>query len=242
MVRLGPHDAAACAVIAILYGAMGWTGPAAAQLAASLSATSDFRLRGISLNGGGAAVTASLAYDHASGLFGGVAATAGDTRRFGVQLLSRTAYIGYAGRLTRTLSGEFGIVDTNASSNVFRRFSGHYTEVYAGLGTERINTRIFYTPNFFAAGLHAAYLDVNATTRVRPRLRLFGHGGLLVPLGGPGQNILPRPRYDLRLGAAAERGRAEVQLAWVRSGAGRDYLGPRRQTANALIAGATWSF
>ena len=235
-------DAAPRAAAALLYALASWSCPAAAQPAASVSATSDVRLRGLSLNGGGAALTASLAYDHPSGLYGGVTATGGDTRRFGLQFLSRSVYAGYAGRLTRSLAGEAGIIDTFANSNVFRRFSGHYTEIYAGLGTERINARVFYAPSFFASGLHAAYLDVNGAIRVFPRLRIFGHGGVLVPLGGPGGAILPRARSDLRIGAAAQRGRAEFQLAWVHSGAGGDYLGPRRQAADALIGGASWSF
>ncbi len=228
------------AAAALLCAAL--PGPAAAQVAASLSIASDVRLRGFSLNGGGAALTASLAYDDASGLYAGATATAGDTRRFGLQFLSRTANFGYARRLTRTLSSDVGIVDTYSNSNVYQRFSGHYTEVYAGLATEHVIARVFYTPSFFKRGLQAVYFDLNATVRASPHLRFFGHGGLLIPLVDRGDAVLPRARYDLRFGGAREIGRAEFQIAWVHSGADEYFLRQRQQTADALVAGATWAF
>lgn len=215
---------------------------ARAQLAASIAATTDVRLRGLSLNGGRPALTASATYDHPSGVYGGAAVTAGDTRQFGLQLLNYTANLGYAQRLSSRLAWEVGVVDTRVDSNVYQRFSGGYTEAYVGLSSEQASVRMFYTPNFFVRGLNTAYFDLNGSLRPHPRLRLFGHAGLLVPLGSPRAAILPRARYDLRLGMAVERGRGEVQLAWVRSGAGSAFLAPRKQSGDALVAGATWYF
>ena len=232
--------AAGIGAAAVLLSAT--AGPAHGQLAASLSATSDVRIRGLSLNGGRPALTASLAYDHPSGIYAGAAITAGDTRRFGTRLLGTTASLGYARRLSPGLSWEAGIVDTRVRSNVYQRFSGGYTEAYVGLNAERASVRVFYTPSFFVRGLDTVYVDVNGSLRPLPRLRLFGHAGLLVPLSGPGEAIVPRARYDVRAGVAIERGRGEVQLAWVRSGAGNAYLTPRRQAADALVAAASWSF
>lgn len=216
--------------------------PAAAQLAGSVSAATDLRIRGISVNGGRPALTLGLAYDHPSGVYLGAAATAGDTRRFGVQFLSRSVNLGYAARLSPRLAWEAGVLDTRVESNVFQRFKGGYTEAYVGLSSERLSARLFYTPRFFQRDVDAAYLDLNGNVVLSRRLRAFGHFGLLVPLGGRSGTVLPRARHDLRLGAAIAEGRAELQLAWVRSGAGTAYLGPRRQDPDALVLSATRHF
>jgi uncharacterized protein (TIGR02001 family) len=216
--------------------------PVSAQLAGSLAVASDVRLRGISLNGGRPALTASLAYDHLSGFYFGAAATAGDTRRFGTQFLNGIVNLGYAGRLSPGVAWEAGLVDTRVRSNVYQPFAGGYTEVYLGISSERLSARLFYTPGFFQRGLDAAYFDFNGSFRPLPRVRAFGHFGVLVPLADGSDVVLPRARYDMRLGAAAMVGRGEVQLAWVRSGAGAAFLEPRRQTADALVVGASWSF
>jgi uncharacterized protein (TIGR02001 family) len=216
--------------------------PAGAQVALGVAATTDVRLRGLSLNGGRPALTASLAYDHPSGLYAGAAATAGDTRRSGVRLLNYIANLGYARRLDAGLAADVGAIHTQVYSNVDRRFSGSYTEVYAGLSSELFSARLFYAPSFFVRGFDAIYVDVNANLRPAARLRLFGHGGLLVPLGAGGAGIVPRTRYDTRFGIAAERGRGELQLAWVRSGAGPAFLAPRGQSPDAIIVGASLFF
>lgn len=225
----------------VIIGTVPWT-PTAAQLAGSLALTSDVRLRGVSLNGGQPALTANLAYDHPSGVYLNAGLTGGDTRRFGVRFLNSTLNLGYAARLSTRSFWEVGAIDTRVSSNVLQRFSGNYTEVYAGIGSEQFSARLFYSPSFFRRDLQAAYLDLNGNLRLLPRVRGFGHFGLLIPLAGNGTGVLPRLRDDTRLGAAVELGRAEVQLTWVRSGAGAAFLEPRQQAANAVIVGASWFF
>lgn len=216
--------------------------PAAAQLSASVSATSDFRLRGISVNGGGLALSGSVGWDHPSGVFAGAALTGGDTRRFGRQLLGHAAVLGYAGRLRPGLAWEAGVSNTHVFSNVYSRFSGNYVEAFAGISSDTLSARVWFSPDFIRPNLVTAYLDLNAAFRPVERLRLFGHGGLLVPLAGATPAVLPRGRYDLRLGGAAEFDRFEIQVAWVRSGAGEAFLTPRRQSADALQVGASWFF
>lgn len=216
--------------------------PAMAQLAGSLAATSDVRLRGLSLNGGRPALTASLSYDHPSGIYLGATLTGGDTRLFGYNYLNSTLNLGFAAPLSSKWFLDAGIIDTRVNSNVFQRFSGNYTEAYFGIGSEHVNVRLFYAPDFFQRDLQSVYLDLNGNVRLMPRVRAFGHFGLLVPLAGNGETVLPRARHDTRVGAAVELGRAELQLAWVRSGAGDAYLAPRRQAADSVILGATWFF
>lgn len=216
--------------------------PAVAQVAGSVSIATDVRLRGISLNGGRPALSLGLAYDHPSGVYVGAAATAGDTRRFGAQFLNRTVNLGYAARLSSRLAWETGVIDTRVESNVFQRFNGGYTEAYVGLNSERFSGRVFYTPRFIRHGTAAAYIDLNGNVRLSPRVRVYGHFGLLVPLGERNDAVLPRARHDLRLGTAIALGRTEVQLAWVRSGAGAAFLAPRRQDPDALILTATRHF
>lgn len=216
--------------------------PALAQASASVSATSEFRLRGISVNGGGLALSGSIAWDHPSGIFAGASVTGGDTRRFGRQLLGHAEVIGYAGRLRPGLAFEAGVSNTHVFSNVYSRFSGNYVEAFAGVSSDTLSARVWFSPAFIRPDLVTAYIDLNAVFRPAERLRVFGHGGLLVPLSGAGPAVLPRARYDLRLGAAAEFDRFEVQLAWVRSGAGEAFLASRRQSADVLQLGASWFF
>lgn len=228
--------------LATLFAILALPGHGHAQVAGSVALVSDVRLRGLSLNGGGAALRAGVAYDDPSGVYLGAGVTAGDTRSLGFRFLNSTVNLGYAARLSSRAAWEVGVIDTRVNSSVSQRFSAGYTEVYAGLNTEHFGARIFYSPDFLTAGLNAAYLDLNGNIRPLPRLRIFGHFGLLLPLGGPGETVLPRARNDLRLGTAVELGRGELQLAWVRSGAGAAFLEPRRQAADSLIVEASWFF
>lgn len=225
----------------MLWCLLGLPDAAAAQLAASLSATSDYRLRGLSLNGGRPALTAAVAYDHASGVYAGASVTGGDTRSFGAQLLSHAEFLGYAARFETGTAWDVGVSNTQVFSNVYRRFSGNYVEFYGGLSSERFSARVYFSPAYFNARQQTVYVDLNATMRAARRLRVFGHGGVLVPVAGAGAAV-PRARYDLRFGGVAEFGRGEVQLAWIRSGADADYLSERRQARDALVIGASWFF
>lgn len=216
--------------------------PAYAQAAASISAVSDFRLRGLSLNAGRAAVSTTVTYDDDSGVYMGGSFTTGDTRRFGLRFLGHSEFIGYARRFGPSVSAEIGVSNTQSNSYVLSRFSGSYTEAYVGLSTERLSARVSYTPSFFRAGTGALYLDMNGNYRLRDNARVFGHLGILAPVGRGNPNILPRSRYDVRVGGALELGRGELQLAWVRSGADRGYLAERQQARDALVIGASWFF
>jgi uncharacterized protein (TIGR02001 family) len=216
--------------------------PGRAQLAGSLAVATDYRLRGLSLNGGGLAVTASLFHDRRDGIYAGASATVGDTRRFGPQFLSHVVNVGYAARIDERISWEAGFSRTQVHSNVFTRVSGNYAEFYGGLSTESASARLFVSRDFLASGLHTLYLDLNGTLSPAERLRLSGHFGLLVPLGAANAGVLPRARYDLRLAAAADLGRHDISVAFVRSGAGREFLAQRLQVRDAIVVGASWNF
>lgn len=217
--------------------------PAAhAQLGASVTASTDYRLRGLSLNGGRPALTGAVAWDHPSGLYAGVAATGGATRRFGAQFLSHAEYVGYAARLRSGLSWEVGLANTQVESNVFRRFSGHYTEAYAGLSKGGLSARVFFSPDYFAPDLSTLYLDLNAVWRPAAGWRASAHAGALMRVAGRAPGVLPQGRSDLRLGVVREIGRMELQAAWSRSGAGDSYLDPRRQSRHAVVGTLTRFF
>ena len=216
--------------------------PASAQVSGSIAATSDVRLRGLSLNGGGAALTAALTYDDASGGYAGASATVGDTRRFGTALLHHNVYLGYSARLGSRWSWDAGVSHTQVFSKVFKPFSGDYTEIHAALSTERSSLRLWYSPGFIAPGLQTLYLDANHALLATERLRITAHAGYLVPVGGNGGGLLPKARFDWRLGAALVLRRAELQIAWTRSGADADFLRERRQSRDALIIGGSLFF
>ena len=225
-----------------LLAALGVGHPASAQLSASLAAVSDYRIRGLSLNGGGIALTASAGYDHPSGIYAGAAVTAGDTRRYGRQYLGHVEYLGYSARFGRGLAWEAGVSNTHLDSNVFRRFSGHYPEVYAGISAEKLGVRVAYSPAYVLGNLDTLYCEVNGALRPVDRLRVFAHAGVFVPLSDVAPQVLPRARIDTRLGVAATIPRGELRLTWVHSGAGEAYLAPRHQSADALTVGATAFF
>jgi hypothetical protein len=216
--------------------------PAAAQLTAALSAASDVRWRGLSLNGGGLALSGEIAVDHGSGLFAGASVTGGDTRRFGAQFLAASAQLGAVKRISNGLAVEAGAAATVINSNVFLPFSGHSIEAFAGISGKHLSARLFLSPAYIVENLATAYLDVNGSLRATPQLRLVGHLGLFVPLSQRGAAPLPEARYDLLIGAARAIGPAELRLSWVRTGASAAYLEARRQARDALVVGAGVAF
>lgn len=215
---------------------------ATAQVAGSVTVASDYRLRGLSLNGGGLVVTGGIAYDDESGVYLGGSVTGGQTDRFGPQILSHIEYVGYARRFESDVTLDVGLSNTQVFSNVLRRFSGSYTEVYAGVSSDAVSAHIYLSPSFIAPGLRTAYVDLNATLRPARRVRVLGHIGVLIPLAGNGATVAPQSRDDLRFGVVLELARSEIQLAWTRSGAADRFLADRRQPRNAIVVGASWFF
>lgn len=229
-------------VIFGLLWAVSAASPVLAQVSGSVTLVSDFRLRGLSLNDGNIAVAAEVAVDHPTGIYAGASVVAGDTSRFGKEVLNHTAYLGYVTAVDDQTTVDFGLSHTQVYSNVAVPFSGSYTEIYAGVSLRRTSVRVSVTPSFIEPGLRAAYIDVNRTIPVTQRLRLLAHVGLLIPLGGTDAPILPTSRFDTRVGVARQFTRGEVQLHWSHTSADAQFLSERLQQRDAIVASASWFF
>ncbi|MBW8815484.1 MAG: hypothetical protein JF588_18845 [Caulobacterales bacterium] len=199
--------AAACALAAPTL--------ARAQVGATVTAASDFRLRGVSLSDRRAALSFSLASDQANGLYFGGTATLTDTAHEGPEFLGHSEYIGYAHRGARGPGIDLGISRQDYRVYLERRYRVRYTQVYAGLIGDNLRTHVSWLPNYPRDGVDVIYADADAAMRPAPNWRVSGHVGVLNRLGGAYERDGPRHRADLRLGLAREFEGSEVELAWV---------------------------
>ena len=188
--------------------------PARAQISASASLASDYRFRGISLSDSRPALTAGLAYDHASGAYAGVSVIGVDTPHDGIQMLGTIEYIGYATRRSMGLSWDVGLHNEDLRAYADKEYVLRYTEVYAGVTSNNISAYLYYSPDYFKAGASILYADVDGALRPAAQWRLFGHVGVQTPLGPADIQPSRRERYDFRAGIAREFQRCEVDLAW----------------------------
>lgn len=193
---------------------------APAQLGASVTLETDYRLRGVSLSDGHPDAHLDLAYDHPSGAYAGASATAVELDR-GERRAALLGYLGYAQRRDPLgLGFEAGVFGAH-----FDASNGYdYAELYAGILGERWNARLSYSPDYFSQGTPTLYAELNGGRELTRPWRVFGHVGALYALDASG---LPagtaRTRLDLRLGIAATRDAWELQLAFAAAGRGALY-------------------
>ena len=216
--------------------------PAMGQVAASLSLESDYRFRGVTLSDGHPVLSLSGSYDHKSGAYAGASALAEDTAHDGVQMLGFIEYAGFAVRSSPATAWDFGVSNSNFSLYRDQKYRLHYTEIYAGWGSENLSGRIYYSPNYFGAGTNTLYAELNGALSPAPQWRLFGHVGVLSPLAAPASPEGRRERYDLRAGVARAFKDCELRLTFT-AATPRDPnpSGPGRKS-NAIVLGATVFF
>jgi len=216
-------------------------GEADAQVRASVFVESDHRLRGLSLSDARPAFGANLGFDDASGAYVGGTLVGQDTDSdSGLRTIGDTLYAGYARRLAPGQSWDVGVSSTEARVYDGQPYSLRYAEVYAGYSRDNLVARLSYSPNYFAHGAKAAYFEVNDSYRPAEDWRLFGHAGLLTPLGGGPAPSVHHAYVDLRAGVARQFNRLELYAAWTASYPQREPA--NRQNRPALVAGATLAF
>lgn len=191
---------------------------ARAQVAGSLSVTSDDRYRGVSISDEGPAVTAGLSYDApvggGAGAYGGASAIVGHLPSQGVALLGHSEYAGFAVRGAGETSWDVGVSNTVYAYAYYGHVQTEYApELYAGFKSKIFRYYLHYSPRYFHDGAGALYAEVDAAGRAVGRWRLFAHVGVLTPLGQPGPYSL-REQYDLRAGIATAFGPTQLSLAW----------------------------
>lgn len=163
-----------------------------------------------------------LAYDAASGVYGGVAGQVVATAHNGLQPLTIREYLGFARRLDAGPTVDFGL--THASYSEYyggRGGATQYGEVYAGVTARRVTARLSYSPSYFGSHVRTLYGEVDSALQPARNWRLSAHAGFLTRVGGEPLPPGRRPtQFDWRLGVTRAIRAFQVELAW--SGAGPD--------------------
>ena len=185
---------------------------ACAQVSGSMTLVSDYRFRGDSLSDEKPAAQISVAYDHPSGWYAGAF---GSTIRLANQSGRNLQMLSYAGYVRRTRSGVSWEVGADYSA-----FSGaghyDYAEIYAGIASDHVSGRIYYASNYFRQSSGTAYAELNGAHRLRDRLHLLGHLGVLCrnsrSTTAEGSGCY---RFDARVGVGIDLDSTSIQLTWV---------------------------
>jgi uncharacterized protein (TIGR02001 family) len=224
----------ACAAAGLLLSCA-----ARAQLSASVSVDSDYRVRGVSLSGSKPTVRLTANIDTASGWYGGASATQAEVSQ-GDRYAQIVGYAGYAMPIAAGRALEFGASYSHFMSN--RQYD--FAEAYAGLLSERWSLRLNYSPEYFGRPVQTAYLDASGHLPLTDIARLFGHIGLLAPVGGGDSAITQanRSRADLRVGMGWALRELDLRIAWTAVSRGGPFPALYDQRRSALLVSASYSF
>lgn len=224
----------ACALIASA-GAFGLPATASAQVALSVAAENDYRFRGSSLSGKRPVATAQIGYDHPSGLYLNASAV-GVRRPDGADLLNVQGNIGYARRLSSSVSVDAGLVHSRYRWGNLPNPSSQRTEAYVGVNVSHFAARISYSPHYFEKGFAMIYGEVEAGFQPARNWRVSARAGRLTLLRAPGAAD-GTSRHDWRLGLSRQWGAFEFYSALSGGGPDRGTHG-----ATAVTAGASLNF
>lgn len=211
-----------------------------AQVSGSASLLSDYRYRGVSLSDNRPAAQLALAYDHASGWYGGAFAS---TVQLGYPIkreLQAVAFAGYASRMPSGLSWEAG-VDYSAFTG---GLSYNYAEVYVGIASEKVSARLYYAPRYFGLKAGVLYGEVNASHELLDRVRLLAHGGVLL---NTSEEAYGRPAdrhvFDASVGVVVDFDQFSAQLSWVGiNSLNTPYPATAPSSKNGVVLILSWSF
>ncbi len=211
-----------------------------AQFSGSASLLSDYRFRGVSLSHNRPAAQLAVAYDDASGWYGGAFASTVQFVYPTNRELQLVSFIGYAKRLPSGLSWEAG-ADYSAVTGAQ---SYSYPEVYAGIASENVSARLYYAPRYFGQESGVIYGEVNASQQLIDRVRLLAHGGLLRNNSEGAYGLRPdRHVFDASVGLALDFDQFSVQLSWVGiSSANTPYPATSLRSKNSAVLILSRSF
>jgi len=214
---------------------------AGAQLTGTASVVSDYRYRGVSLSQQKPAAQANIGYDDPSGWYGGVF---GSTVELAGESATTGQAVAYVGAVT-PIGGGFNW-EVGADYSAFSDGRDYdYGEVYTGITSTNFSARIHYSANYFGFARASFYGEMNGTHPLGGGFALFGHIGVLMPVG-QGDNQYPntvRNPIDARAGLALEIAGFNVQVAWVgTNGSGSLYPVYGTQRRNTVVASVSRSF
>ena len=203
-------------------------------MSGNVVAESDYRYRGVSLNGGDPSLRVSLAYDHPRGWYAGASLVRVE---FEAEH-KRTASTVYAGLVRRSATGwawEAGATLSHFCGDADR----DYGEVFGGVIGEGWSARLYFAPHYFGQGVRTMYAEMNAGAPLTPALHTFAHLGALTRLAGDAPIGTDRTRYDARMGVGLRMADWDMRLAWVASSPRGTYpiAYERRRSVVVLSAG-----
>jgi uncharacterized protein (TIGR02001 family) len=213
--------------------------PAAAQLAASVSIDSDYRLRGYSLSDDHPVASAQATYDDRSGLYFSLSAL--NELGHGSRFLGVIGNAGYARRLNEHVTIDAGVLRTQIRSGLRYAPGYKYTEVYAGAYVGPFVGRVYYSPDYRTAGRSTLYGELEAGFEPAPKWRLSAHVGILTYLNSKGFYQSGDTHRDWRIGLSRQFGRLEIHSA-LSGGKPYEYFGFQVHKKVAATAGASFSF
>ncbi|MFL5298611.1 MAG: TorF family putative porin [Phenylobacterium sp.] len=223
----------------LAMAACGVAGSAAAQVSASASVASDYRLRGVSLSDLRPAASVSLSDDLANGIYFGGSALGQDTKQEGAQALGHVEYLGYAGRLAGGAAWDVGVSHQRYSLYSAGPSRLSYSEAYVGLSKGALSTRLSYSPDYNGQHHNVAYLEVNGTVRPAPDWRVAAHLGVFRALNR-WPFVTLRPRYDTRLDVVRRLGPVELDVGWAAATSG--FRAEPKRARGGLVVGLTAYF
>ena len=216
---------------------------AKAQIGASLTIESQYRLRSFAPSNRKPSASLNLSYDHKSGFYAGGSAIVFDASKGRVSQLGFMEYAGFVKPLKHGPALDVGVFNTDLTRYTDARATPlKYTEVYAGATSRNVSLHAYYSPNYLRGGSHTVYLDVSGAVRPRDKWRLFARGGALIPVNDQARAGLLRTRYDVRAGVARELGPAELNLSWTYSWPPFTRPGQSTPPQGAWVLGATYFF
>lgn len=204
----------ACVLLryAVAVAALLIVNEAGAQINGSISIVSDYRFRGVSLSAGHPEPQVHLGYDSRSGWYAGGFASGTDLKEEKGGNAQLMAYAGYAGQRTSGVGWEVGAI----KSIFLQAASYDYVEVFAGLASDRISSRLYFSPDYFDRHASTLYAEFNGTYPLGQRFHLLGHIGFLKVLSKQGSlSASAENQSDISAGASANLADWKIRLVWI---------------------------
>jgi uncharacterized protein (TIGR02001 family) len=216
--------------------------PAQAQVAGSIDVESDYVLRGYSLSGGRPTAAARIGYDDDSGAYIN-ALIVGEWASNQPHLLGVQGNVGYAKRLTSSLTVDGGLLYADYRPRYLGGRGRDYVEGYAGLSLRAISARVYLSPDYYDTGAATLYAEVQGTIEPIRNWRLSAHVGALTYLNAPVPYPYKATHADWRLSVARQFGVVELHAALSGGAARRQFYWRNNRDGGASVtAGASWSF
>jgi uncharacterized protein (TIGR02001 family) len=207
----------------IMAGVMAIAGSqACAQISGNVSLVSGYWYRGAMLSNAHPQPQLHLGYDGKDGWYAGGFASGVDLGpRTGSQVQLMT-YAGYLGHLPGDIRWEAGLI----KSAFLNAAAYNYLEGFAGILSDNLSARLYFSPDYFGARIRTIYAELNGSYPLMERIQLVGHvGHLQIFPDAAGRGPESRSRHDISIGLSAGFADWSMRVAWV---AGRPYAdGPQ---------------